>query len=74
MTLKAIGTNELKTLFINAANALINPDNITMDNYDEVRKAIDKTYSLYSSLSITGQADPNVVVAYQKTRSMYARY
>lgn len=66
VTLKAIGTNELKTLFINAANALINPDNITMDNYDEVRKAIDKTYSLYSSLSITEQADPNVVVAYQK--------
>lgn len=66
VTLKAIGANELKTLFIDAANALINPDNITMENYDEVSKAVEEAYSLYWALSTTDHTDPNVAAAYLK--------
>ncbi|MDC2706738.1 InlB B-repeat-containing protein [Bacteroides ovatus] len=73
VTLKAIASNELKTLFIDAANALPNPANITMDNYDEVRKAVEAASSLYYSLSTADQEDPAVVAAHEKYETcMYA--
>lgn len=66
VTLKTAGANEIKTLYINAVNALPSPNQITIDNYEAVSKALEYASELYYSLSEEDKLTSEVQAAYKK--------
>lgn len=62
VTLKVAGQGELKTMFINAVNALPDPDNISYEHYE----AIDKARGMYYNLSYEDKRNETVIAAYKK--------
>lgn len=62
ITLKVAGEGEVKTIFINAVNALPAPDKISYEHYD----AITAAYKIYSSIPSPDNNDPAVVAAREK--------
>lgn len=62
ITLKVAAEGEVKTMFINAVNALPAPDKIEYKHYDAINEAYDIYYS------IPDQQDPAVQAAYTKLR------
>lgn len=70
VTLKVAGKEELKTMFINAVNALPSPDKISYEHYDAITKAKD----MYYTLSYEDQQDEAVKVAKEKLSKCDAAY
>lgn len=64
LTLKAIGAEEQKTIFIDAVDAF--PEEVTFDNCLEAFKMRDELWNQYYQLSPELQNDPDVQAAYQK--------
>lgn len=62
ITLKVAGEGEVKTIFINAVNALPAPDKISYEHYD----AITAAYKIDSSIPSYDYHDPAVVAAREK--------
>lgn len=66
VTLKAAGVNEIKTLYINTVNALPSPNQITIENYNDVSKAIEYAGELYNSLPEEDKLTSEVQAAHEK--------
>lgn len=66
VTLKAAGANEIKTLYINTVNALPSPNDITIENYENVSKAIEYARELYNSLPEEDKLTSEVQAAHEK--------
>lgn len=66
VTLKAAEANEIKTLYINTVNALPSPDQITIENYNDVSKAIEYARELYNSLPEEDKLTSEVQAAHEK--------
>lgn len=66
VTLKAAGANEIKTLYINTVNALPSPNDITIENYENVSKAIEYARELYHSLPEEDKLTSEVQAAHEK--------
>lgn len=64
LTLKAIGAEEQKTIFIDAVDAF--PEEVTFDNCLEAFKMRDELWNQYYQLSPELRNDPDVQAAYQK--------
>lgn len=63
-TLKVAGGIEIKTMFLNAVNALPNTENIAYEHYDAIMSAFD----MYHNLSGLDYGNPAVQAAYKKLR------
>lgn len=66
VTLKAAEANEIKTLYINTVNALPSPNQITIENYNDVSKAIEYAGELYNSLPEEDKLTSEVQAAHEK--------
>lgn len=66
VTLKAAGANEIKTLYINTVNALPSPNDITIENYENVSKVIEYARELYNSLPEEDKLTSEVQAAHEK--------
>lgn len=66
VTLKAAEANEIKTLYINTINALPSPNQITIENYNDVSKAIEYARELYNSLPEEDKLTSEVQAAHEK--------
>lgn len=69
VTLKVISIDELRTKFIEKANTLPNPNQISSDNYDEVIKTIEEAYRLYNNLPYEVMQESNVINAFNKLQA-----
>lgn len=66
VTLKSIGAEEAKSVFITTVNALPSIDQVTIENYDKVWDALEKAWNLHNTLSEQDRQDPAVIAAYTK--------
>lgn len=69
ITLKVISIDELKAKFIQKTNTLPNPNQISLENYDEVIKTVDEAYRLYNSLPYEVMQESEVIAAFDKLES-----
>lgn len=70
ITLKVAGQGEIKTMFINAVNALPTPDKIEYKHYDAITMAFD----IYQSVPYEERQDAAIEAAYRKLNKCYNAY
>lgn len=70
VTLKSIGAEDAKSLFIATVNSLPSINQVTIENYDKVWDDLEKAWNLYNTLSENDKQDPAVVSAYNKRQNL----
>lgn len=66
ITLKSIGADEAKGVFISTVNSFPSREQVTIDNYEDIWNALEKAGNLYNSLSTEDRQDPEVITAHKK--------